>query len=124
MKQIIATPNAPAAVGPYSQAVLTNNTLYLSGQIGINPATQQLVAGVEAQTKQVFSNIEAVLSEAGYALADLVKVTVFITDMDNFAKVNEVYASFLQAPYPARSCVAVAALPKGALVEIEVVAVK
>ena len=124
MKQIIATPNAPAAVGPYSQAVLANNTLYLSGQIGINPATQQLVAGVEAQTKQVFSNIEAVLSEAGYALADLVKVTVFITDMDNFAKVNEVYASFLQAPYPARSCVAVAALPKGALVEIEVVAVK
>ena len=124
MKQTIATPNAPAAVGPYSQAVLAGNTLYLSGQIGIDPATQQLAAGVEAQTKQVFLNIEAVLSEAGYALADLVKVAVYITDMADFAKVNELYASFLQAPYPARSCVAVAALPKGALVEIEVVAVK
>ena len=124
MKQIISTPNAPAAVGPYSQAVLAGNTLYLSGQIGIDPTTQQLAAGVEAQTKQVFLNIEAVLTEAGYTLANLVKVAVFITDMADFAKVNEIYASFLQAPYPARSCVAVAALPKGALVEIEVIAVK
>jgi len=124
MKQIVSTPNAPTAVGPYSQAVLAGNTLYLSGQIGIDPTTQQLAAGVEAQTNQVFLNIKAVLSEAGYTLADLVKVAVFITDMANFAKVNEIYASFLQAPYPARSCVSVAALPKGALVEIEVIAVK
>ena len=124
MKEFISTGNAPAAVGPYSQAVLAGNALYLSGQIGINPTTQQLEDGIEAQTKQIFRNIEAILNEAGFAFSDLVKVTVFLTDMANFATVNELYASFLQAPYPARSCVAVSALPKGALVEIEVVAIK
>ena len=124
MKKVISTPNAPAAVGAYSQAVLTGNTLYLSGQIGIDPTTQQLESGIEAQTKRIFSNIEAILNEAGYTLADLAKVTVFLTDMTYFAAVNEIYASALQAPYPARSCVAVSALPKGALVEIEVIAIK
>ena len=124
MKKVISTPNAPAAVGAYSQAVLTGNALYLSGQIGIDPTTQQMESGVEAQTKRAFSNIEAILDEAGYTLADLAKVTVFLTDMAYFSAVNEIYASALQAPYPARSCVAVSALPKGALVEIEVIAIK
>ena len=124
MKKIISTGNAPAAVGPYSQAVSVSNILYLSGQIGINPATQQLEDGIEEQTKRAFLNIEAILSEAGYTFSDLVKVTVFLTDMSDFTKVNELYAAFLQVPYPARSCVAVSALPKGALVEIEVTAIK
>ena len=124
MKQIISTSNAPAAIGPYSQAVLVDNTLYLSGQIGIDPATQQLETDVETQTKQAFLNIKAILCEAGFALSDLVKVTLFLTDMTDFVAINKLYSSFLQAPYPARSCVAVSALPKGALVEIEVIAKK
>ncbi|MDD6211025.1 MAG: RidA family protein [Bacteroidales bacterium] len=124
MKKYVSTNHAPAAVGPYSQAVKWGDVLYLSGQIGIDPATQQLEEGLEAQTKRCFTNVKAILSGEGYSFADIVKVTVYLTDMDDFILVNELYASFLESPFPARSCVAVSALPKGASVEIEVIAAK
>ncbi|MBI4961529.1 MAG: RidA family protein [Desulfovibrio sp.] len=124
-KQIIDTKNAPAAIGPYSQAVWAGDLLFCSGQIPIDPATGQIVAGGAAdQAKQVLTNVKAVLEAAGLTLADVVKATVFFKDMNDFQAVNEVYASFFQAPYPARSGVEVARLPRDVLVEIEVVAMR
>ncbi len=124
MKTIISTPKAPAAIGPYSQAVRKGDTLYLSGQIGMVPATGELVsADVKEQTGQALANMKAVLAEAGASPADVVKVTVFIVDMADFQAVNSVYSETFGSDAPARSCVAVAALPKGARVEVEAIAV-
>ena len=121
-KQAIIAEKAPAALGPYSSAVRAGDTLYLSGQLGIDPATGELAEGVEAQARQAMQNIAAVLEEAGASFDDVVKMTVLLADIDDFAAVNEVYGSFLTAPYPARSAFQVAAIPKGALVEIEAIA--
>ncbi len=122
MKSIICSKNAPAALGPYSQAVKAGNTLYLSGQLGINPATGELAQGVEAQTRQALENLKAVLSEAGAAPANVCKTTVFLTDINDFQAVNAIYAETFGTEPPARSCVQIAALPKGACVEIELIA--
>ncbi|MEP7155036.1 MAG: RidA family protein [Betaproteobacteria bacterium] len=119
MKQIISTPHAPAAIGTYSQAVKVGNTVYLSGQIPLDPASMQLVEGFEAQVMRVFENLKAVCEAAGGSLNDLVKVNVFLMDLGNFAKVNEIMASYISQPYPARAAIGVASLPRGALVEIE-----
>lgn len=118
-KRIIATPNAPAAIGTYSQAVQVGDTVYLSGQIGLDPATMQMVDGIDAQIEQVFKNLSAVAEAAGGSLADLVKLNVFLTDLGNFAKVNETMARFVAEPFPARAAVGVASLPRGALVEAD-----
>jgi reactive intermediate/imine deaminase len=122
-KQAIYTDNAPQAIGTYSQAVRAGGTIYLSGQIGLDPRTMQLVDGIDAQIRQVFGNLRAVAAAAGATLDDAVKVTVFLTDLGNFAAVNEVMAQYFKQPYPARAAVGVAALPRGALVEIEAVLV-
>ena len=120
---VISTKAAPAAIGPYSQGVKSQGLLFCSGQIAIDPATGSLVeGGIEAQTKRVCENVKALLKAAGLEPSSVVKTTVFITDMNDFPKVNEIYASYFAEPFPARSCVGVASLPKGALVEIEVVA--
>ena len=119
MKTIIATPKAPAAIGTYSQAVKVGGTVYLSGQIPLDPATMQLVEGFENQVRRVFDNLRAVCEAAGGSLNDMVKVNVYLTDLANFAKVNEVMASYISQPYPARAAVGVASLPRGAAVEIE-----
>ena len=119
MKQIISTPHAPAAIGTYSQAVKVGNTVYLSGQIPLDPATMLLVEGFESQVKRVFDNLKAVCEAAGGSLNDLVKVNVFLIDLGNFAKVNEIMATYISQPYPARAAVGVSALPRGAQVEIE-----
>lgn len=124
MKTIISTPSAPAAIGPYSQANMAGNTLYLSGQIGIDPATGDLAADdVAGQARQVMANMRAVLAAAGASPEQVCKTTVFLTDIADFAVVNEIYAQTFSANAPARSCVAVAALPKGAKVEVEAIAV-
>ena len=123
MKQVISTHQAPAAIGPYSQAIRVGNLLYTSGQIPINPATGNFVeGGIKEQTRQSLTNIKAILEEAGLTMAHVVKTTVFMADMNDFADMNAVYAEFFAEPYPTRSAVAVKTLPKGALVEIEVVA--
>jgi 2-iminobutanoate/2-iminopropanoate deaminase len=123
MKQSITTINAPAAIGPYSQAIQTKSFVFLSGQLGINPSTGEFVPGlVIEQTEQVFNNIKAVLAEAHLTLEHVVKTTVFLSDMSDFAAMNAVYAKHFKEPYPARSAVAVKTLPKNALVEIEVIA--
>ena len=123
MKQVISTPKAPAAIGPYSQAIRVGNLIYTSGQIPINPATGQFVeGGIKEQTRQSLTNVKAILEEAGTSMANVVKTTVFIADMNDFADMNAVYSEFFTEPFPARSAVAVKTLPKGALVEIEVVA--
>lgn len=119
MKQIIVTSNAPAAIGTYSQAVRCGDTVYLSGQIGLDPATMTLVDGIEAQIHRVFSNLHAVATAAGGSLTDIVKLNVFLTDLGHFAKVNEIMAHYFQQPYPARAAVGVASLPRGALVEAD-----
>ncbi|WP_322199577.1 RidA family protein [Acutalibacter intestini] len=124
MNQTITAENAPAAVGPYCHAKLCGNTLYTSGQLGLVPATGQLPQGVEAQATQALDNLQAVLAAAGMGLADVVKTTVFLADMNDFAAINGIYAQYFTGEAPARSCVQVAALPKGALFEIEAVAVK
>ena len=122
-KQVIETKNAPGAVGPYSQAIRTGNFVFLSGQIGIDPQTQKVVeGGVEAQARQIFKNIQAILKEAGIGLQNVVKATVFLKDMADFKKVNEIYAAHFQPPYPARSAVAVKDLPLSVDIEIEVIA--
>jgi len=122
-KRIVNTTNAPAAIGPYSQAVWAGDVLFTSGQLPADPATGQIVAGgAAAQTKRALENVRAVLEAAGLDLSHVVKATVFIKDMNEFQAINEVYASFFAAPCPARSCVEVARLPKDVLVEIEVVA--
>ncbi len=124
MKKIINTPNAPAAIGPYSQANMAGNTLFLSGQIGIDPATGELAADdVAGQARQVMANMRAVLAAAGASPEQVCKTTVFLTNIADFAVVNEIYAQTFSANAPARSCVAVAALPKGAKVEVEAIAV-
>ena len=120
----ISTDKAPAAIGPYSQALDTGNMLFISGQIPIDPATGAMPESVEEQAKQVLTNIKNILAEAGLTTANVVKTSVFLSGLSDFAKVNEVYASFFAEPYPARSCVQVAAIPKGAKVEIETIAVK
>ncbi len=125
MKRIIHTAEAPAAVGPYSQAVEINGTLYISGQIPLDPHTGKIVeGGIKEQTIQVFKNIDAILREAGYSPADVVKSTCLLSDMANFKPMNEVYASFYTSQQPARAAFAVKELPLGALVEIETIAVK
>lgn len=121
---IINTDKAPAAVGPYVQAIQAGNTLFSSGQLGLIPATGALPEGVEAQTRQSLANIQAILDAAGYAKSDVVKTTVYIKDMNDFGKVNAIYAEFFGDNKPARSCVEVARLPKDGLVEIEFVAVR
>ena len=120
---VICTKNAPAAVGPYSQAIDCGDFVFLSGQIPLVPETG-LVAdgGLEAQAHQMFANIKAVLAEAGMSLSNVVKTTVFMTDLSQFAAFNAIYAEYFKAPYPARSCVEVSALPKGVLVECELIA--
>ena len=124
MNLIITAPNAPAAVGPYCHAKLAGNTLYTSGQLGLIPATGELPQGVEAQATQALDNLSAVLAAAGMTCADVVKTTVFLADIGDFAAINAIYAKYFPGEAPARSCVQVAALPKGALFEIEAVAVK
>ena len=124
MNLIITAPNAPAAVGPYCHAKLAGNTLYTSGQLGLIPATGELPQGVEAQASQALDNLSAVLAAAGMTCADVVKTTVFLADMGDFAAINAIYAKYFPGEAPARSCVQVAALPKGALFEIEAVAVQ
>lgn len=121
---IISTDKAPAAIGPYSQAIEVNGFLYSSGQIGVDPETGNLRATLEEQAQQVFSNIDAVLTAAGFAKTNVVKSTIFITNMSEYLKVNELYETFFGDHKPARSTVEVAGLPKGALIEIEVIAVK
>ncbi len=123
LKEQIATTAAPAALGPYSQAILAGGFLFASGQVPIDPATGELAgADVETQAKQVFNNLQQVLAAAGCGFADVVKTTVFLTDLANFAAVNEIYADYFVQPYPARSCVQIAALPKGSLLEVELIA--
>jgi len=125
MKRIINTANAPAAIGPYSQAVEANGTLYISGQLPINPAVGKIEATeITAQTEQVFANINAILIEAGYNFADVVKSTVLLADITDFAAMNSVYGKYYTTDCPARAAFAVKSLPLGALVEIETIAVK
>jgi reactive intermediate/imine deaminase len=121
-RQIIETKDAPAAIGTYSQAVRTGNTVWLSGQIPLDPATMQLVSGdIDAEIRRVFDNLKAVATAAGGTLDHAVKVTVFLTDLSHFARVNEIMATYFTQPYPARAAVGVAALPRGARVEMECV---
>ncbi len=123
MKEIIATEKAPAAIGPYSQAVRTGQLIFTSGMIPIDPATNTLVeGGIEVQAKQAFTNLEQLLLASGSDLDSVVKTVVFIKDMNDFAKVNEIYATFFTGNYPARSCVEVARLPKDVLIEVEAIA--
>ena len=118
-KAIISTINAPAAIGTYSQAVKVGDTVYLSGQIGLDPVSGQMVEGFDAQVVRVFENLKAVAEAAGGSLADVVKINLYLTDLGNFAKVNETMAKYFAEPYPARAAVGVAALPRGALVEAD-----
>ena len=125
MKNVISTANAPAAIGPYSQAIDLGNLVITSGQLPIDPATGAFPEGIQAQTKQSLTNVKAILEAAGLTMDAVVKTTVFLSDMNNFGAMNEVYATFFtEGGYPARSAVEVARLPKDALVEIEVIAVK
>lgn len=119
-KQIISTPDAPGAIGVYSQAVRVGNTIWVSGQIPLDPATKELVAGgIEAQIHQVFRNLKAIVAAAGASFDDVVKATVFLTDLSHFAQVNKIMAEYFREPYPARAAVGVSALPRGAEVEVE-----
>lgn len=124
MKKVISTTAAPGAIGPYSQAIDTGSFVYASGQIPINPATGEIPEGIKAQTAQSLANVKAILTEAGLTVDNVVKTTVFLADMGDFAAMNEVYAEAFTAPYPARSAVAVKTLPKNVLVEIEVIALR
>ena len=123
VRQAISTPNAPAAIGPYSQAIKSGNLLFLSGQIPLDPATGNLVAGgIEEQTRQVFTNIGAILEAAGLSFDAVVSATVYVMDMNDFGKVNEIYATYFSSPAPARATVQVARLPRDSRVEIQVIA--
>lgn len=124
MKKTIATADAPKAIGPYSQAIELNGTLYVSGQLPVNPATGEMPEGIKAQTRQSLANIGAILKEAGLCFNDVAKTTVLLSDINNFSAMNAVYAEFFPESKPARACYQVAAIPKGALVEIEAVAGK
>lgn len=120
-KRIIHTEQAPKAIGPYSQAVHCGATVYLAGQIGLDPASMELVPGIDAQIRRVFENLKAVAQAAGGDLRDVVKLTIYLTDLGNFARVNEIMATCFTAPYPARATVGVASLPRGALIEIDAI---
>jgi reactive intermediate/imine deaminase len=120
-KQVVHTDAAPKAIGTYSQAVRCGNTVYLSGQIGLDPATMEMAAGIDPQIRRVLENLKAVAAAAGGSLDDIVKLTVYLTDLGNFARLNEMMATFFSAPYPARAAVGVASLPRGALVEIDAI---
>ena len=120
-KTIISTPKAPAAIGTYSQAVRVGDTVYMSGQIGLDPASMLMVDGIDAQIVRVFDNLKAVAEAAGGSLADVVKLNVFLTDLAHFAKVNETMATYFSAPFPARAAIGVKELPRGALVEADAV---
>ncbi len=122
-RQIISTPQAPAAIGPYSQAVRCGDTVYLSGQIGLDPASMQMVDGIDAQIVRVFDNLQAVAAAAGTTLDATAKLNIFLVDLANFAKVNEVMARYFKEPYPARAAIGVKELPRGALVEADAVLV-
>src|SRR5512139_1325436 len=122
-RSIVSTPKAPAAIGTYSQAVRAGETLYLSGQIGLDPETGRLVDGIENQIRRVFENLKAVAEAAGGSLADAVKLTVYLTDLAHFARVNEIMSAYFEQPYPARAAVGVAALPRGALIEADAILV-
>lgn len=122
-KQVISTPDAPAAIGTYSQAIRAGDTIYISGQIGLDPASMQMVDGFEAQAERVFANLQAVAQAAGASLADAVKLTIYLSDLANFAKVNEIMARYCAQPFPARAAVGVASLPRGALVEADAILV-
>ena len=122
-KTIISTPDAPKAIGTYSQAVKVGDTVYCSGQIGLDPETMLMVEGIDAQIHRVFNNLAAVAKEAGGSLRDAGRLTVFLTDLGHFAKVNEIMAEYVQEPYPARAAVGVASLPRNALVEVDAVLV-
>lgn len=124
MKQVISTDKAPAAIGPYSQAIEVNGMVYTSGMIPVNPATGEIPEGVQAQATQALSNLSALLQAAGTSMNNVVKTTVFIKDMNDFAAINEIYATFFDGAFPSRSCVEVARLPKDVLLEVEAVAVK
>ncbi|GAB1158751.1 MULTISPECIES: RidA family protein [Paenibacillus] len=124
MKKPISTDQAPGAIGPYSQAVAAGDFVYTSGQLGLNPQTGEFGADVQEQTRLSLSNVKAILEAAGTSMDKVVKTTVFLKDMNDFVPVNEVYSTFFEQPYPARSAVEVARLPKDALVEIEVIALK
>ena len=120
-KQAIHTANAPQAIGTYSQAICAGSSVYLSGQIGLDPATMQVVDGIDGQIHRVFRNLQAVAAAAGANLDDAVKFTVFLTDLANFSRLNEIMSQYIKQPYPARSAVGVSQLPRGALVEIEAI---
>ncbi|MDO8892261.1 MAG: RidA family protein [Sulfurimicrobium sp.] len=120
-KQILSTPNAPAAIGTYSQGIRVGDTVYLSGQIGLDPQTMQMAEGIEAQINQVFQNLDAVATAAGANLNATVKLNVYLTDLVHFAKVNEIMARYFDQPHPARAAVGVKELPRGALVEMDAV---
>lgn len=122
-KAVISTPHAPGAIGTYSQAVRCGNTVYLSGQIGLDPASMQLVDGIDAQVQRVFENLKAVAAAAGASLDDAARVTIYLTDLAHFAKVNEAMAAYFTQPYPARAAVGVASLPRGALIEADAILV-
>ncbi|HIR76499.1 MAG TPA: RidA family protein [Candidatus Choladousia intestinipullorum] len=124
MKKVISTDKAPAAIGPYSQAIEVNGMVFTSGAIPVDPATGQIPEGVEAQAEQALRNVEALLEASGTGMENVVKTTVFIKDMNDFAKINEIYAKHFTGAYPARSCVEVARLPKDVLLEIETIATK
>lgn len=122
-KNVISTPHAPSAIGPYSQAVRCGDTIYLSGQIGLDPATMQLAEGIEAQAKRVFDNLTAVAEATGGSLDDAAKLTIYLTDLAHFAKVNEIMAAYFNEPYPARAAIGVASLPRAALIEADAILV-
>ncbi len=124
MKRVISTTSAPAAVGPYSQAIEANGTLYVSGQIPLDPATGECAVGIEAQTTRALDNVKAILTEAGYELKDVVKATVLLDNIGDFAAMNAIYSTYFTENMPARACYEVARLPLGVMVEIEVIAVK
>ena len=122
MKKVISTKDAPQAIGPYSQAIATNGFLFISGQLGVTPTGEFAGADVKSQAQRSLQNLQAILSEAGLGFENVVKTTIFLADIADFAAVNEIYAEFFKEPYPARSTVAVKTLPKGGLVEIELIA--
>lgn len=123
-KEVISSVNAPKAIGPYSSAIKVGNMLFVSGQIPVNPATGEVPADIAHQAHQSLRNLKALVEEAGLSLADVVKTTVFLADINDFAAINEVYATYFAQPFPTRSCVAVKDLPKGVGIEIECIAVK
>lgn len=123
-KRVISTKNAPAAIGPYSQAIEVNGFVYASGQIPIVPETGELAEGIENQTRQALTNVKGIMEAAGLTMANIIKTSVFIKDMNDFGKINEIYATFFDGDYPARSCVEVARLPKDVLIEVEVIAAR